>query len=73
MRGFRRLKVVVLTLVVVPFLMGASCSSKDIRNAATTGLLSYVSGTTSSALDSLMPLSEAFANLFAGPTGAQDQ
>ena len=73
MRRTPRLRLAVVALVMMPFLMGTSCSSRDIGDAMIAGALSYVSGTTSSTLDSFMPLSTAFANLFAGPTGEQDQ
>jgi hypothetical protein len=72
MRGIPRLRLTVAALVMLPFLMGTSCS-RDIRDAAWGGVLSYISGTVSSTTDSLMPFSTAFANLFAGPTGEQDQ
>jgi hypothetical protein len=58
---------------MLPFLMGAACNSRDIQKAVVTGGLSYISGSTNSALNSFIPLSDVFANLFAGPTGAQDQ
>ena len=66
------MRLAVMVLVMVPFLMGASCS-RDIQDAAWSGVLSYVSGTVSGTTGSFLPLSTALANLFAGPTGEQDQ
>ena len=72
MRRMSRFVLVGLTFVLLPLCMGASCS-RDAREAAYGAVLDYVSGTTGSAMQSAFPLSDAFANLFAGPTGEQDQ
>jgi len=72
MPKLRRVVLIVLVAALLPLCMGTSCNT-DIRDAAYAGVLDYVTGTASSGMNSLMPVSEALANLFAGPTGAQDQ
>ncbi len=72
MRRTSGLALLLLAFTLVPMCMGTSCQT-DMRDAVYAGVLDYVSGTTADSVNSLMPLSQAMANLFAGPTGAQDR
>ena len=72
MRRISRLGLIVLAVALLPLCMGTSCNT-DVRDAAYGGALDYVGGTTTDSMNSFFPLSQALANLFAGPTGEQDQ
>ena len=72
MKRVSRLTLVIFAAVLMPLCMGASCS-RDVRDAVYGGALGYVSGTTTDSINSFAPFSTALANLFAGPTGEQDQ
>ncbi len=67
-----RLAMIVVAVALIPLCMGTSCST-DIRDSMYGGALDYIAGTTTDSLNSFVPMSQALANLFAGPTGAQDQ
>jgi hypothetical protein len=72
MRRLPHWRLVLVAVVMLPFLMGAACTSRDIEKAFVTGGLNYLSGSTRDGLNSFVPLSRIYANFFAGPTGEQD-
>ena len=73
MRRSSRIGLVALLLISLPLCMGASCSSRDIRDAVYGGALNYVKNSATGTLNEFVPIQSIFANLFAGPTGEQDQ
>ncbi|MHC4091715.1 MAG: hypothetical protein ACYSVY_15845 [Planctomycetota bacterium] len=72
MRRVSRFVLILLAVTMIPLCMGASCA-EDARDAVTGAALDYVGGVASTTFESAFPLSTAIANLFAGPTGEQDQ
>lgn len=50
-----------VVVLIAPLCLGASCR-RDVQDAAESGALSFVSGTTSSFLEAVLMTDERFAN-----------